>query len=177
MTGTAIRKQEFNRGVCVETIEFTDYTVPVVDVAGVTAKATLQLDTLDSVKTLPEGFLFFFGASTNLTVTKDAAGVDADAAGDIGLGTAQANNGATPLATTEQNLIPNTATLMSSGAFTSTAASSGSEAGTMLDNTDASMNVWLNFLIDDADQDATGTPTNLILNGTVSWAYLRIGDN
>lgn len=174
---TAIRKQEHNRGVVVEVIQFTDHAVPVVDVAGTTAKATLQLDGIDVAQTLPEGRIFFFDANIDLVVTKSSAGVDDDAAGDVGLGTAQANDTATPLATTEQNLIPNTAITFESGAETIQAGSTATESAKVHDNTAGTSGIWLNFLIDDADHDVTSTACNLILNGTVSFAYLKIGDD
>lgn len=36
--------------------------------------------------------------------------------------------------------------------------------------------MYLNLLVDDADQDATTTPTDLIINGTLTLVWSLIGD-
>lgn len=173
------RANEANPGVVVETLTFVNENVVASDIAGVTGKATLRLDTLvpDIVAPFPEGRVFFFDANIDLVVTLSSLGIDIDALGDVGLGTVEANDGATPLATTEQNLIPNNAITFVAAAETIQVGSTATENGVVIDNTAADQEVWLNFLIDDADQDITATPCNLILNGTVSYAYMKIGDD
>jgi hypothetical protein len=37
--------------------------------------------------------------------------------------------------------------------------------------------VYINMLVDDADHDVTSTPTNLILNGTITVLWTSMGDN
>ena len=176
---TVTRANEANPGVVIETFTFVNEAVVASDIAGVTGKATLQLDTLvpDIVAPFPEGRVFFFHANMDLVVTLSSLCIDVDAAGDVGLGTAEADDGATPLATTEQNLIPNNAITFVAAAETIQVGSTATENGVVLDNTAGAMEVWLNFLIDDADQDITVTPCNMILNGTISYAYMKIGDD
>ena len=142
--------------------------IALVDEAGVVAYGSQQL------LEFPEGRILFLGATANLTVEKSSAGVNDDFDGDFGLGTTAAGNNAT-LATTEQNLIPTTATPQaSSGATTAKGGSTSTEGAKILQGESTPAEVHLNFLVDDADHDVTGTPANLVVNGTVEvlWAFL-----
>lgn len=153
------------------TLTLTDTPVVLADNAGVTAYGSLK------VADLPEGAILFMGAVINLAVTKSSGGVNADWDGDVGLGTVAANNGATPLAGTEQDLVPNTATPQAvAGATTARAQSTGTESGVIFDGTGGALDVYLNFLVDDADHDVTGTPCDLLCNGTITIVYALLGD-
>lgn len=46
-----------------------------------------------------------------------------------------------------------------------------------LDGTTTAPDLYLNILIDDADHDVTTTPCNIIVNGTLTFAWMKIGDN
>ena len=85
-----------------------------------------------------------------------------------------ASNNAT-LATTEQNIIPTTATPQAVSGAT-TAKGVATTASQLLDGTSTAVDLYVNFLVDDADHDVTTTPCNLILNGTVSVYWLNAGD-
>jgi hypothetical protein len=108
-------------------------------------------------------------------MTKSSAGVDADAAGDFGLGTVTATNNTT-LASTEQNLLPTTPTLFASSTEDIKVVSTSTEAAKVLDGTSQAIDVFINALIDDGDQDVTGTPCNLIFNGTIELHWINLGD-
>lgn len=152
-------------------ITLNDTPVPLVDEAGVVAYGSLKL--LD----LPAGYVVFMGASTDLALTKSSTGVNLDWDGDFGLGTAAANNNAV-LATTEQNLIPTTATPQAvAGATTANGVSTATESGAILDGHTSALDVYLNILVDDADHDVTTTACNIIVNGTITLVYAHIGDN
>ena len=144
--------------------------IPLVDEAGVVAYAGLKI--LD----LPAGAITLLGASANLTILKDAAGVNADFDGDFGIGTVTASNNAT-LATTEQNIIPTTALPQAvAGATTAKGQSTATEVGAVFDGTTTPVDVYLNFLVDDADHDVTTTATNLTVSGTIDIVYAELGD-
>lgn len=147
---------------------FTDVAVALVDEAGVVAyKGTKIFDA-------PEGLIVIVGASANLALTKSSAGVNADWDGDFSLGTVTASNNAT-LSSTEQNIIPTTATAQAvAGATTAVGEST---APVTLDGTATAVDVYLNFLVDDADHDVTGTACNLIVNGTITLIWTQVGDN
>lgn len=151
-------------------LEFVDQAVAMVDNAGVGAHAGLE------IYDFPEGLWRFEGAVLNLAITKSSAGVNADWDGDIGLGTVVADTGAT-LASTEQDLVPTTATPQAvAGATTGNGVSTSTEAPKLFDGTATAKKAFLNVLVDDADHDVTTTPCNLIFNGTVSIDWANVGD-
>lgn len=152
-------------------LHFEDVVFAVTDEAGVVAYSGKKI--LD----LPEGAILVLGASADLALTKSSAGINDTWDGDFALGTVTASNNNT-LASTEQNLIPTTATPQAvAGATTARGVSTSTEAAKVLDGTSTALDVYLNFLIDDADQDVTGTPANLIVNGTVELYWVNIGDD
>ena len=154
------------------TITLTNAEVVLADNAAVTAYGSLKI--LD----LPAGYILFHGAVADLDLTKSSAGVNADWDGDIALGTVAADNGATPLAGTEQDLIPNTATPQAvAGVTTGDMQSTATEIGDLFDGHTTAVDVYLNVLVDDADHDVTGTPCNIIVNGTITITYTNLGDN
>lgn len=120
----------------------------------------------------PEGLLVFLGAALDADVAV-AGSLNADADGDVGLGTVTASNNAT-LATTEQNLIPTTAIAqLVSSAGPCDCQSTSTESGTILDGTTTAVDAFLNFLWDDADHDG-GTMT---VTGTLTLIWAIAGDN
>ena len=148
-------------------LKLTNTPLPLIDTAGVVARCALKV--LD----MPAGLIHIAGAVVNLALTKSAAGVNADWDGDVSLGSAAAVGDAT-LTSTEANIVPSTATPQAvTGATTAKAVST---AGVMLDGTATSVDVYLNVLVDDADQDVTGTPTNLIANGEITIVWANLGD-
>lgn len=148
-------------------LTFTNYALPLVDAAGVVAYAGVK------VWDFPEGIISIRGAVANLAITKSSAGVNADFDGDFSLGTVTASNNAT-LSSTEQNIIPTTPTPQAvAGATTAKGASTGP---VQLDGTTTAIDAFLNFLVDDVDQDVTTTPCNLILNGTLTITWVKLGD-
>lgn len=158
----------------VRTLLLTLTNTPVVmaDNPAVTAYGSLK------IVDLPEGNIAILGAVMDLALTLSAAGINAGWDGDVGLGTVAANNGATPLATTEQNIIPNTATPQAvASATTAKAWSTATElAAGVFNGTSAAVDVYLNLLVDDADHDVTTTPTNILCNGTIRITYVNLGD-
>jgi len=168
--GTGVTAAETAAGMRKVVITLVDAEVPLVDEAGVVAYGGLK------IYDMPEGAINFQGATADLALTLDAAGVNADWDGDFGLGTVTATNDAT-LATTEQDLLPTTATPQATAsATTATGQSTGTEVGSVFDGTTTAMDVFLNILVDDADHDVTGTPTNVVVNGTITLYYANLGD-
>lgn len=171
-SGTGVTASELGDGAIHKTtLTFTNTPCPLVDEAGVVAYCGLK------VYDMPEGNIRFLGASTDIDLTLSAAGVNADWDGDIGIGSVTASNNAT-LSSTEQNIVPTTATPQAaSSATTADAQSTATEATTTLDGTATAVDVYLNLLVDDADHDVTTTPTNLIVNGTLTLVWSSTGDN
>lgn len=153
-----------------EVFTFDNVELSLTDEAGVVAYAGLKLTDL------PEGAILILGATADIDLTKDAAGVNDDWDGDFALGTATASNNAT-LSSTEANIIPSTATPQaSSGATTANGQSTTTEVPLIIDGTSTAVDIYLNILVDDADHDVTTTATNLILNGTVTLVWCNLGD-
>lgn len=149
---------------------FADMEVTMADEAGVVAYGGQKL--VD----LPAGYVYFQGASMDLDLTLSAAGIDADWNGDIAVGTVTASNNAT-LATTEQNIIPTTATPQAVASATTGDAVSTATEHAIVDGSSTAVDIYLNILVDDVDHDVTTTPTNIIVNGTLTIIYLDLGDN
>jgi hypothetical protein len=148
-------------------LTFVNVAVPLVDEAGVVAYGGLK------VYDFPAGLVSIVGAVADFALTKSSAGVNDDWDGDVGVGTVTASNNGT-LATTEQNIVPTTATPQAvSGATT---ADGISTAAVVLDGTATAVDAFVNLLVDDADHDVTATPANLILNGTLTLVWTNIGD-
>lgn len=157
-------------GLHYTTVTFADVDFPLTDEAGTVAYGGLKI--LD----LPAGYIRFMGCVSDIDLTKDAAGVNDDWDGDFGIGTVTASNNAT-LASTEQNILPTTATPQaSSGATTANGVSTATEHAVIIDGTSTAADVYFNILVDDADHDVTSTATNLILNGTVNLLWANLGD-
>lgn len=167
--GTGVTATEYGTGALHKTV-LTLVNTPIVlaDNAGVVAYGGLK------IYDFPEGAINVLGATANLAMTKSSAGVNADWDGDFGLGTVTANN-TNALATTEQNLIPTTATPQAVSGAT-TAKGQATSAGQIFDGTGTAIDAFLNFLVDDADHDVTGTACNLIANGTVTILWANLGD-
>lgn len=152
------------------TLTLTNTPVVLVDEAGVVAYGGLK------VYDLPEGAIQFLGAVTDLDLTLSAAGVNADWDGDVGLGTVTASNN-NSLASTEQNILPTTATPQAvASATTANGQSTITEAGIVINGTTTAGDVYLNLLVDDADHDVTSTPTNILCNGTIKLVWVQLGD-
>lgn len=165
-TGVTVR-QAPSSGVRQIVLTLANTPIPLVDEAGVVAYGSLK------VWDAPEGAINILGAVANLTVGKSSAGVVAAWNGDFAVGTAAASNNAS-LSSTEANIIPSTA-------IPAATAGNSTAKGVMttpvsLDGTSAGADVYLNVLVDDADQDVTATPANLIFNGTITLTVVFAGD-
>lgn len=154
-------------GVTKTVLKLVNTPLPLIDTAATVARCALK------VFDMPEGLIQIFGSVANLAITKSAAGVNADFDGDFALGSAAAAADAT-LTGTEANILPSTATPQAVAGVTT--AKGVSTAGVLLDGTTTPVDVYLNILVDDADQDVTTTPTNLIANGTITILWANIGD-
>ena len=124
----------------------------------------------------PQGYIYMQSAVSDLAVTKSSAGVNLDWDGDFALGTVTAAGDA-DLTSTEQDIIPKTATPQAAaGATTADGVSTATEHA-ILDGTSAAKDLFVNFLVDDADHNVAGTACNLILNGTITVNWIFMGDN
>lgn len=148
-------------------LTFTNYAISLTDEASTVAWGAAK------VFTFPKGGIGFGGAVSDVALTISAAGVNADWDGDFALGTATAANDAT-LSSTEDDLLPTTATPQAAANATTAKGITTTSELAILDGTTTAKEVWFNILVDDADQDVTSTPTNMILNGTVTvtWDFL-----
>jgi hypothetical protein len=149
-------------------LSFTNVAFALIDQAATVAYKGLK------VYDFPEGSILIDGAVANLALTKSSAGVNADWDGDFSVGSVTASNNAT-LTGTEQDIIPSTATPQAVAGAT-TAKGRNAAAIAPFDGTGTALDLYLNFLVDDADQDVTTTPCNLIVNGTLTIHWRNLGD-
>jgi hypothetical protein len=164
---------EYSSGTMHQTvITLTNRVVTGVDNTGDSGAASTK------IYILPRGNIMFLGATLDLDITKSSAGVSDTFDGDIGLGTA-AQDGTTPLNGTEQNIIPTTAIPQAVGGAATAKATSTVTEFFILDatTTDGTLeNIYLNMLIDDADQDIDATSCDITFNGTVTITWINLGD-
>lgn len=120
---------------------------------------------------LPEGNILVLGAVSYLQFTTVDADVQAAFDGDYSIGSAPTADAA--LAGAEVDIIPSTA-LGAATAGVSPVARGAQGAQTLLDNTDGSLELNLNLLIDDANISGTGDFT---VSGYVVLLYSVLGDD
>lgn len=145
-------------------LTLSSLSITMTDEAGVVAYGGKQL--LD----MPEGGILFLGCHADLDITKSGAGINADFDGDFGLGTVTASNN-NSLSSTEQNLIPTTSTPQAAAGVTT--ANGQSTAVAFIDGNSTPADVYLNFLIDDADQNGGGA---LLVSGTIIIHWVPLGN-
>jgi hypothetical protein len=165
--GTGVTAENELAGVNKTVLTFVNTPIVLADNAAVVAFGSLK------IFDMPQGSIVILGATANLVLTKSSAGVIATFDGDFGLGTTAADNTAT-LSSTEQNIIPTTATPQAVAGVSSM--KGRSTAITFFDGTTTAIDVYLNALVDDADHDVTTTPCNLIVNGTITLVWSNLGD-
>jgi hypothetical protein len=170
VAGTGVTVSEEGSGPVQKTVlTFTNAAIALTDEAGVVAYGGLK------VYDLPAGSILILGALADLDITKSSAGVNNDWDGDFGVGTATAGNN-NALATTEQDIIPTTATPQASAGATTANGQSSATENKVHDGTGTAKDVYLNFLVDDADHDVGSTACNLIVNGTLTLHWINLGD-
>lgn len=170
VAGTGVAVTEYGDGAIHKTtFTFTDVDLALTDNAGVVAYTGLK------IYDFPAGAIMIVGATSDIDLTKSSTGVNVDWDGDVGVGTVTATNDAS-LATTEQNIIPTTATPQAAAGATTANGQSTATQNAVLDGTTTAIDAFLNLLVDDADHDVTGTACNLIANGTVTITWVNLGD-
>ena len=124
---------------------------------------------------LPQSNVLLLGLTMYLKLTKGGAGIIDAFDGDYSLGTIPNANNA--LADAEIDLLASTAFAAAAvGGVTGVmrSASASSLAGTIFDNTDGSLEVNLNLLVDDASISADAS---MLAEGTLFMAYITLGDD
>ena len=150
-------------------------TVPIKDLAIRTSGATGVGFGTAVIRGLPEGNILLLGAVAYLQFTALDAGTLATFDGDFSIGTAPTADGT--LSGAEVDIVPSTPI----GAATAgvspmvRATNTVAVAGTIYDNSDGSLELNLNLLLDDAsvsadDQDFT-------VSGVLSLSYVVLGDD
>lgn len=169
--GTGVSASERVAGGVVHqtVLTLTNTPIPLTDNAGVVAYGGLK------VYDFPQGAILMLGATANLALTKSAAGVNDDWDGDFGIGTVTASNN-NSLSSTEQNILPTTATPQAAAGATTAKGQSTATENAVIDGTATAVDAFLNFLVDDTDHNVGATPTNLIANGTITLTWINLGD-
>ena len=123
---------------------------------------------------LPEGNFVLLGCVCNLQFDSVDADVAATWEGDYSVGTTATAD--STLATTEIDIIASTAIAAATAKLSpiTRGASSATENSAVFDNTDGSLELNLNMLMDDAD---IADDADMIVNGTVHLAIVMLGDD
>jgi hypothetical protein len=129
-----------------------------------------------SVGGLPQGNILLLGAVAYLQVSSPSGDVDVFATwtGAYSIGTAITAD--STLAGSEVDIIPQTTIAAATARLSpvTRGVSAGATAGVILDNTDTTLNLNCNLLIDDASISGTA---DMVLNGFVQLAYIVLGDD
>ncbi len=143
------------------------------DAGGQPAWATLV------VGDFPEGNILFLGAVSYFTFA--GTGSDGDLAddwqGNYGVGTVAATDDTDPIATDKEDIVK-VADIAAATAEVSPktrSTSTDGEAGVVYDNTDGSLELNLNILVDAAN--ITGDDSVLTINGELYVSYIVLGDD
>lgn len=145
-------------------IKFKDVAVSVAGTSGVGYGTAVVGD-------LPEGNILYLGAVSYAQFTSVDADVQATYDGDYSIGTT-ATADAT-LSSTDANIVASAALGAATAGVSPEVRSSGATAA-VLDNTDGSLEVNLNLIIDDANISGTADFT---ASGWVEIAYAVLGDD
>lgn len=124
---------------------------------------------------LPQGNLLFLGAVSYLQLSSAAAGVTATFTGSHSVGTVPTVD--SDLADAgEADIIPSTTITAAVGKVSSVLRGASTDAlgGGIIDNTDGSLELNLNVLIDDA---AISADSAFTINGSLHIAYIVLGDD
>ena len=168
-------------GVSVKEYGFGNYRTTVFTLSSVKMALTDVANTVaytsQKIYGFPVGHIYIQSAVADLTLTADAAGVNDGWKGDFGLGTAAADNNAT-LTNTEDDILPTTAVAAGTDDKIGVAkGASTADEHVVFDGSSTAKGLYLNVLVDDEDQNVTGTPTNLIAAGTITLNWIFMGDN
>lgn len=154
-------------------LKFSNLVVPVVDNPGNGGQVCLKVYDLPLDAVLWKGGVI--DLALQVTNTDGSAGVSLTFNGDVGLGTTTGVAGS--LATTEQDLVPTTSTPAAvAGATTAKAVSTATEAAKVVAGGIGAKGIFLNQLIDDADQDESSHAATMLLNGSISFNWEVIGN-
>jgi len=125
---------------------------------------------------LPEGNIHFMSAVGYLRFTRPAAstGILATFEGDYAIGT-EATIDADVADTNEANILPSTSMGVAATSGVSPTSRSTNITGVMLDNTDGSLELNLNVMIDDASINAASQA--MTADGYVDLVYAVLGDD
>ncbi len=143
------------------------------DVGGQPAWATLV------VGDFPEGNVLFFGAVAYFTFS--GSGADADLGdtweGDYGVGTTPSTDDTTPLVTTFEDITGTVAIAAATAEVSprTRGTSTDGEAGVLYDNTDGSLELNLNLLVDAAG--ITGDDSVITIDGELYISYVVLGND
>jgi hypothetical protein len=122
----------------------------------------------------PEGNILFLGIVSNVQFSSADAEILATFDGDYSIGTTPASDGT--LTDGDVDLIPSTPLGAATDGVSPALRTAHAVAvtGTVYDNTDGSLELNLNLLIDDASQTAA---VDVTATGTVVLAYIVLGDD
>ncbi len=143
------------------------------DAGGQPAWATLI------VGDFPEGNILFLGAVAYFTFS--GSGADADLGdtwvGDYGVGTTPSTDDTTPLATTMEDICATVAIAAATAEVSprTRTVSANADSGLIYDNTDGSLELNLNILVDAAD--ISGDDSVLTLDGELYISYIVLGND
>lgn len=121
---------------------------------------------------LPAGNILLLGAVAYMQFTTVDADVQAAYDGDYSIGTTPTADAT--LSGTDVNVTPSAPLGAATGGVSPVARGASSGTAVMLDNTDGSLELNLNLLVDDVNISATGDFT---VSGVVHLAYIVLGDD
>lgn len=167
-SGTGVVAAELGDAAVKKTIlTLTNVSVTMTDATTAGSHGSLK------VYDFPAGLISYFGGTTDLTISRVGTAITATAAVVGGVGTAAVSTDNDALTGTEADLIPSTASTLTSGAGV-TKGKYASAPQVPFDGTATAKDAYLNFAIPDAG--STGNDA-LLVNGTITLVWSNLGDN
>lgn len=163
------RGDQFQAPIVKETYVLRNVPIAVVGATGIGFAGVL-------VGGLPQGNVLLLGGVSYLQISSPSADVDVIATwtGAYSIGTAITADAT--LAGSEVDIIPQTTIAAATGRTSpnTRGISAGATAGVILDNTDTTLGLNVNLLIDDASISGTA---DMVINGIIQLAYIVLGDD
>lgn len=166
VSGTGVSGVNQATGVIRTVLTLTNVSIPMTDATTAGSHGSLK------VFTFPQGVIGYLGGSCDLTISRVGTNLTATSAvvGSVGTATVGVDNAT--LTSTEADLIPSTASTLSSGAGT-TKGKYATAPQVPFDGSSTAKEAYLNFATPDAG--STGNDV-LLVNGTITLVWANYGD-
>jgi len=156
-----------NDAVHMTKFTFTNFLLPIASLTNLGSGSIKIYD-------FPAGLLAYYGATTNLAISRVGTGIAADAEVIGALGTTTNGTDNATLTTTEASFVPSTAGTLTAGVGAIKGKSTATQAPVHIDGTSTAVDLFLNIAAPAAKVTEADT---LKINGSITLLWANLGDN